>query len=345
MMNPITLTNDIITLMVAVHHVLLLIYHGYHSSSCFTKSEKSSYIQRLSIVLIIINLFSVTNFTLTTWDWYPYNWSCDWIMTSGTIIYLSAKVILYILISERLFFIFSDSEISFKSCYIWLSRLSFFMYWTILSSLMILLGGGERGIRNCELRMPVTLLSAVTLGDIIISTTISTIFARRLLMLNLKLSRHNKPSLQLYSTKSERSMTKSAHSGTSGITPGTVATMTMETPRCSVVEIHSNGNTPNGGSNLNTPRTSFAFGENEVQVPDISGLTDVTVSNSRATSPRMIVNEVMDAMYDIDIQDVTWKIIMKSTLLSIIALITTPLSIVLLVFFGPFLSILIPILL
>eukprot|EP00486_Rosalina_sp_Unknown_P003397 CAMPEP_0201566966 /NCGR_PEP_ID=MMETSP0190_2-20130828/7168_1 /ASSEMBLY_ACC=CAM_ASM_000263 /TAXON_ID=37353 /ORGANISM="Rosalina sp." /LENGTH=72 /DNA_ID=CAMNT_0047986375 /DNA_START=1 /DNA_END=215 /DNA_ORIENTATION=- len=72
----------------------------------------------------------------------------------------------------------------------------------------------------------------------------------------------------------------------------------METPRCSV-EINT------------TPRTSFEFENNlpsqgEVpQVPDISGLTDVTISNSRATSPRIIVNEVMDAMYEIDVKDFT----------------------------------------
>ena len=310
MVGPISMTNFIIGLCVCVHHFILLIYHSYKTLYCFTKSEAAS-IQKLSILLILTNFISVTNLTFTTWDWYPINWSCHWIMVIGSILYLSAKLILYILISERLFFIFSDSEISFKSFYIWLSRIILLIYWCFMTLLILTVGSGFRGELNCELDLPFQLLSGMALGDIIISYTISSIFARRLLLLNLKLSAMRTP-MEL---KMERSKSKTLTSK-SGATSNMESTnnFTIDTPRCSVAGT---------GSRPVTPRKDAGI------VRKNGGSPPVT--------PIGITEDIMiQEMYDIDTHDVTWTIVTKSTLLSLIALITTPLSLVLLVFFGVF---------
>eukprot|EP01084_Bolivina_argentea_P164397 285811_1 len=251
-MTTITFINNTIVLCVAIHHTFLLLYHSYNTFKCCIKIE-SGLIQHLSVVVLLINFISVSNMSILTWNWYPLHWSCHWIMITTSILYLSTKLSVYILISERLFFIFSDSQLTIKRMYILISRVLFLIYFIAISIIFILFGGGVKGSNNCELRVPPWILPLIAFGDIFICTTISIIFARRLLLLNLKLSENK---------------------------------------------------------------------NNHNNVPTNSSTSD-TISRNRNIYK-----------YKLNVNDMTWKIVTKSTLLTIIALITTPLSIIILVFFG-----------
>eukprot|EP01084_Bolivina_argentea_P250532 419796_1 len=221
-----------------IQNAFILCYHSYHTFVCFTKSEPSK-IQYLSIIFILLNFLK--SLCYISKSWFPLYWSCDWIMKLVFLIGVYSSIMLYIVVLERLFLVFSDSQFAFKQTSIYSSRCLLMVYSISISFLVVFIGHGyyDNVHNRCLIDLPMWLMGVWGFIDIFICSSISILFARRLLFLNLHL---------------------------------------------------------------------------------LSKENAINISSATSTN----VNEQMvDIMYAIDIKDITWTIVTKSTLLSMIALISS----------------------
>ena len=182
----IIIIRNLITTICAVHNSLLFGYHMYHTPACGRQKTKSR-LQFLSIsTLGFLCLYTIFSCTFL---WYqiqsPY--ACTWIVKAGTASYALSKVVVYLFIMERLFFIFQRTTYGFNKTQKIMARTMASIY--VITSLFICMVFADEQYHSelvdCTAVIPFWLLAYGGGADVIASLILSITFSRKLLVINL----------------------------------------------------------------------------------------------------------------------------------------------------------------
>ena len=185
----------------AVHNTFLLIFHIYHlypreTAEFVTKQHrKLGNIQILSIFAIAVPIVYNLMIGLNPW--------LTWLRTSSTacliwikltvFLYGFNKVIIYSVLIERLFVVFRDSHYSFRRSTILMIRTLILLVFVLLSAATNILSGSkfDSSTGRCIWDPPKWIFLMVAASLAVIEVTISIMFSRRLLLLNMNKSSHS----------------------------------------------------------------------------------------------------------------------------------------------------------
>lgn len=173
----------------AIHNAILLMYHAYHTITESKRRQKIIRLQYLSVLTLAVLSIYATFAAILGWYQYQSYLECKWIFITGMMLYIISKCILYLFIMERLFLIFNKTNLSFTVTQRIISRILFVIY-TITALLLSIFFGGNvtfySEFQYCESNIPTFITIFFAASDIIISAVLSILFARRLLIINLR---------------------------------------------------------------------------------------------------------------------------------------------------------------
>ena len=168
------------------HNSVLFVYHAF---CVLSKAKKILVIQRLSLLSMALTLvFQTALFLFESKLVHTSLLNCTWIIRLPVILWLFSKFSMYFLFLERLFRVFSNTDLEFKSLWMWTARLILSFWGIILLALIVLFVDGAKGeilINDCLVLVPVWCSGLMAFSDLTICTVISVLFARRLLMLHV----------------------------------------------------------------------------------------------------------------------------------------------------------------
>lgn len=195
------LASSIFQVAAAVHSIVLFTYHIGHiipirdkTTRRRGKKRRPSPVEILSlVVLFFFVLFQCWEATITI-QWNPLpnislRW-CSLIKRFSSILYITTKALLYILLLERLYVAFDRSDLAFSASIKWGVRMFIVLWLLTFGTLHILFVDGEyddvTGV--CFIILPSYLAGVGLLSDIVIVTAISITFCRRLLLVNRRMA-------------------------------------------------------------------------------------------------------------------------------------------------------------
>ena len=193
--------GPILALFALIHNLLLFIYHLCH----FVKSSKKPALHRLSLFSMVVTLYFLVVLFLSEYQWSrsllkfpppphpaldPFSLiPCTWRIRTTALSWCAYKFVFYAFFMERLFSIFRGApDLDFKAHHVRCSRIVLFGCWASQQGLAYFINGaqsdGDPSI--CLKDTDEWVLGLVCLGDLVISTTISVMFVRRLLAFDIK---------------------------------------------------------------------------------------------------------------------------------------------------------------
>eukprot|EP01084_Bolivina_argentea_P201999 345191_1 len=187
-------TNDSLNLIISgiasIHNISLILYHIYKS---FASNKKTGKQWHKTHVLSIFSMSVITLFSVSVVWLYIINYlhittfdiDCNLSMSIGLMVYICSKYALYILLLERLFIIFANSEYKFSNYFKLTTRISIAILLIISTISVIITETGkenENGI--CLNNTPLFLWGIFSLIDIFISIFVLILFSRKLYLLS-----------------------------------------------------------------------------------------------------------------------------------------------------------------
>ena len=181
---------DTVAIISCCHNVSLLCLHSYYICPCFSRNRLHK-LQIMSFFCLFMLGLLMGWGVFIAWNLYPEWFLCSYLLKIGLILWGINKVALYYLFLERLFSVFDKSALSFSKMQILAPRILLGLHLGIGVTLTGLYGNGAiietNGQYHCRGKYPIWLNLYAAVGDFIICTVISIIFARRLLLLNIGL--------------------------------------------------------------------------------------------------------------------------------------------------------------
>mmetsp|Transcript_45781 Transcript_45781/g.40996 ORF Transcript_45781/g.40996 Transcript_45781/m.40996 type:complete len:441 (-) Transcript_45781:86-1408(-) len=172
-----------------IHNMGLVIYRIYHmvTQSSSSKSKKEyTIIEWLSLMSMFIAVLFTSIMFLSSLG-IPY---CQFLLISGSILYLFTKTSLYFLYLERLFHVFYNSAYAFCKYTVWISRIALITYALMMAFLLIIHGGADVSLhpthKICIGTPELWVVGIITLVDFVLGIIISILFIRRLLIILAK---------------------------------------------------------------------------------------------------------------------------------------------------------------
>ena len=168
-------------------------------------TPKSHRIHLLSFFVLIFFIIYDGTVTMTNYYIYPESqFPCKWQVYMSINAYLICKVSLSYLYLERLFIVFSGSDLQFSNKFMLITRIFLFII-LISAPILFLIINNELGrideFGECFSAFPAFLNYSFAALDTFVSIMILILFSRRLLMLSLKVQQ-TAPTLQLRGTGS-----------------------------------------------------------------------------------------------------------------------------------------------
>eukprot|EP01084_Bolivina_argentea_P023132 43095_1 len=178
----IVLFLNIIIIISCIHNFILFIWHLYSIIFIKRQSKQNHTLHMLTILDILLWFFFPVVNILLIFNYHTLN--CRWIVTIAIGVYGLAKAVLYILLLERLYSIFTGTCYSFKPSQIWTFRIILAFYILIAESLAFIYGDGYFNdiTHSCKALYPFWMNAMVAAMDFILCGIISVLFARKLLL-------------------------------------------------------------------------------------------------------------------------------------------------------------------
>ena len=256
------ITRNIIASIAAIHNLILLIFHLFHTFSC-CKQEKNKTIRLQNLSVACLCSLCVYAIFSATMGWYKYTSSlqCKWIIKIGMTLWSISKLIVYLFIMERLFIIFQKTSLGFTKLQKNRARILFALYTVGIIGGSLSFGDGtyHPSLSTCNSNISPYIIILAGFLDLAISSLISILFARKLLIINLRMIDNN-----------------------------------MNVNRDQTATSNQESNNKNNSTH------------------DINNMDSISPRTVRVTS-----------VYDLDSNDATYKILTKSTLLTLIAILST----------------------
>eukprot|EP01084_Bolivina_argentea_P063695 116246_1 len=204
------ISHYIVVPIAAVHNLGLLFYHSYliYISSLFTKSKyKFPTVQMLSLITLFSLSLLLIWTALFTLSLIPLD-HCGWIIKFAMILFQCSKVSMYSLFLERLFSVFKNCTLTFTNTQMFLSRSLLATYLIFTVCIIYIFGDGEFmeevNIAPCRANYPFWVNLISVLGDLLICTTLSISFSRRLILLSM--TQEKQESLELSDHESMKNL-------------------------------------------------------------------------------------------------------------------------------------------
>lgn len=187
--------GTIIACVAVINNMSLLVVHSFN----FSKSTHFSRLHGLSLVSMALMVLFLIALSLTVYPWaFPITHvadpiaalECRWRLGIANVFWCANKFSLYFLFMERLFAVFENGgDLEFEPRHIRCARIVFGICWAIKQTLVLLF---VDGFQSPEWDSRMCLLSPLWIGglflmmDFTFCTTISVMFARRLLACHVR---------------------------------------------------------------------------------------------------------------------------------------------------------------
>ena len=185
-------TSVYVGLICSVHNILLLLYHTikiimYTKENKQKNGRKPNKIMLASIlVLFMFVLFPFFSGYLNGWGKHN-NLDCKNIILIAVLLYTYSKIMLYVFLFERLFFIFNETSIHFSKTFVYIIRLTCIIVFisTTVGSIFVIDGQStlDNSIYPCKTNYSGYLNILFGLLDVFASYVILLMFSRKLLIM------------------------------------------------------------------------------------------------------------------------------------------------------------------
>lgn len=305
----IQLAASIFEIFSAVHHSVLLLYHIPHVLTN-TKDRKGAKRRPSNIeILSVIYMCSIAigQFWEGTIRWNPLPYysdiTCSWTKKFSACMYALCKALMYLLFLERTYSAFADSVWAFSNWIKCTVRTVGCLYLLILWLLVVLQVDGEFDPVTdvCRIILPPFLSVIAIVSDMFIVLAISITFCRRLLLLNMSMttSRMMSPSPSIRST-----------------------TFTPKTP--TVPMTPTSPIPPQFTLNSDTIHTMDTISPTTPTTPTTPSIPDTPTASTPIPETRRTMS-----LDTVSRECFTYDVLQKTLVLTTIALLTTPMSLIL----------------